>query len=479
MAAGMTTQLHAIESVNSQGTDVTTSVTWTSSNAAVATVSATGLLVGVTQGSATISAVLNKANGSLAVAVTAASVSSVAITPPNTALVTGGTQQYTLTATNSDNSTTDVTPSTTWNVTPASVASISTSGLLQAAGPGSFALTATYGTFSAAAVGTVTASALTSIAVTPATATVSSGATQQFIAIGSFADGSTEDLSKAVTWTSSNASVLTINVNGLATAVRSNNPATTVRVIAQLGNSRATASVTVNPAATITSLNVAPTSSSIADGTAEQHTATAQYSDGTQQDVTSQVTWSVATNATSSSIAKDRKSGAPVAHADASGVVNVAQTGIDSATTPGTATLQATLGNAQAQSTVIVTNATIAALQIKSSSNLFPVGSTQQIQLIGTFSDGTRQDLSLTANWQTSNPAVATITSAGVATGISAGSVTFTGSFAGCRHRAPAREWCHRPFCRRSLTSTFPLWPKGPRRHFRSLALIPTTRSRI
>ncbi len=173
MAAGMTTQLHAIESVNSQGTDVTTSVTWTSSNPAVATVSATGLLTGVTQGSANISAVLNQANGSLAVAITAAAVSSVAVTPPNTPLVTGGTQQYTLTATNSDNSTTNVTSSTTWNVTPASVASINASGLLTAVGPGSFALTATYGTFSAAAVGTVTASALTAIAVTPATANVS------------------------------------------------------------------------------------------------------------------------------------------------------------------------------------------------------------------------------------------------------------------------------------------------------------------
>ena len=428
----MTMQLHAIESVNSQGTDVTTSVTWTSSNTAVATVSATGLLTAVSQGSASINAVLSKASGSLSVAVTAATVSSVALTPQNGLLTTGATQQYTLTATNSDQSTTDVSASATWSVTPSTVASISTTGLLTAVGAGSFGVTATYSTFTAAAVGTVTASKLTSIAVTPAKVTISGGNNQQFIATGSYADGSTSDLTKTVTWTSGNTAVLTINANGLATAVRTNNPATAVNVIAQIGNVSATAAVTVNPSASISALYVVPTSSSIANGSAEQHTALAVYSDGSQQDVTSQVTWTVAANSALKNAggAKSRAG----ANADSSNVVTVNQSGIDSATTPGVATLQATLGTAQSQSTVIVTNATVTALNVVSSSNLFPVGSMQPIQLIGTFSDGTHQDLTLSANWQSSSPAVATINSStGWATGVSAGSVVFTASFGGLK----------------------------------------------
>jgi hypothetical protein len=172
-------------------------------------------------------------------------------------------------------------------------------------------------------------------------------------------------------------------------------------------------------------------SSSIANGSAEQSTATATYSDGTQQDVTSQVTWSVVAN-TPSSVAKDSKSGFHLAHATSSGLVNVNQSGIDSATTPGTATLQASLGGAQSQSTVIVTNATITALAVMASDNEFPTGSAQPVQLIGTFFDGSTQDLSLTANWQSSNPAIATISSStGPAMGVSPGSVVFSGSFGG------------------------------------------------
>ncbi len=459
IAAGMTAQLRAIDSVDSQGTDVTTSVTWGSSNSKVATISATGMLTAVTPGSATISAVLNNANGALAVSVTTATVSSVAITPQNYTLVTGATEQYTLTATNSDSSTTDVSASTAWSVTPASVATISNTGVLTAVGPGSYGITATYGTFTASAIGVVTASNLSSIAVTPATATLSAGATQQFVATGSFADGSTGDLTKTVTWTSSNASVLTINVNGLATAARTNNPATNVNVIAEFNNLSATAAVTVNPAASITSLTVAPTSSSIANGSAEQSTATANYSDGTQQDVTSQVTWSVVAN-TPSSIAKDAKSGARLTHATSSGVVNVNQTGIDSATTPGIATLQASLGGAQSQSTVIVTNATITALAVKASDNEFPTGSAQPVQLIGTFSDGSTQDLTLTANWQSSNPAVATISSSsGLATAVSPGSVVFSGSFGGLQASSVKMTVLPQTLLSTAINVQYPLMP--------------------
>jgi O-glycosyl hydrolase len=60
---------------------------------------------------------------------------------------------------------------------------------------------------------------LTMLVVTPESARIMVGQTQQFAARGTYSDGSTQDISGEVTWTSSLPAVATINTNGLATAV--------------------------------------------------------------------------------------------------------------------------------------------------------------------------------------------------------------------------------------------------------------------
>ncbi len=57
--------------------------------------------------------------------------------------------------------------------------------------------------------GTLTPTGLVSITLTPATPTLSVGSTQQFVATGTFIDGSMQKL-QSVTWSSSNQSVSTI-----------------------------------------------------------------------------------------------------------------------------------------------------------------------------------------------------------------------------------------------------------------------------
>ena len=60
---------------------------------------------------------------------------------------------------------------------------------------------------------------LTSISVTPANPTISGGASQQFTATGKYSDGSTQNLTASVGWSSLDQSVATITAVGLATAV--------------------------------------------------------------------------------------------------------------------------------------------------------------------------------------------------------------------------------------------------------------------
>ena len=63
------------------------------------------------------------------------------------------------------------------------------------------------------------AASLTSISVTPANPTISNGASQQFTATGNYSDGSTQNLTASVAWSSLNGSIATITAGGLATAV--------------------------------------------------------------------------------------------------------------------------------------------------------------------------------------------------------------------------------------------------------------------
>ena len=116
LAAGTSTQLAAtaIYSDNSHA-DVTTQVAWSASNTAIATVgAATGKALALSAGSATLNASLQGHSASTTLTVTAATLVSIAITPPTPSIALGTTQQLTATGTYADNSTQNLTTSVTW-----------------------------------------------------------------------------------------------------------------------------------------------------------------------------------------------------------------------------------------------------------------------------------------------------------------------------------------------------------------------------
>ncbi len=408
IAAGQTAQLHATEYDSGNHTnDVTSLVTWNSSNAGVATVNTTGLLTGVASGSANISATLGTLSGSIPMTIGAAVIATLTVTPASPQIYTGGSQQFTATATYSDGSTKDLTSTVTWSATPSTVATISTAGLLTAVAAGAFTLTATSGTMVATVSGTITDATLASIAVSPATATIASGSTQQLTATGTYTDQSTKVLTGSVTWTSSNPSVLAINGQGLATAA-SVSSATAVTVTAQSGSLSGTATLTVTvPSATLTSLVVTPTSSQVVVNFSQQFAALGSYSDGSTRDISSSTTWS------SSSMA--------VAQVNSSGKV----TGVSA----GVATITCTAGSLQSQTTVIINNASLQSVAISPSGASFAAGAEQQFSLTGTFSNAGRSDLTSVATWSSLSPSVATVSSTGLVTGIAPGTARISAVF--------------------------------------------------
>ncbi|MEW6283939.1 MAG: Ig-like domain-containing protein, partial [Candidatus Eremiobacterota bacterium] len=130
-------------------------------------------------------------------------------------------------------------------------------------------------------------SGLLALAVTPADPTAPAGTAVQFVATGTFSDGSMQDLSGSVTWTSSNPTAATVNASGLANALAAG--ATTVTASLNSVSGSTTLNVT---AATLASLAVTPAPLNMVSAQKQQLTATGTLTDGTTLDLTALVTWS-------------------------------------------------------------------------------------------------------------------------------------------------------------------------------------------
>lgn len=109
--------------------DISSVVTWTSSNIGVATISATGLATAASMGQTTITASSGSiSSNSATLTVTAATPVSIAVTPANPIIAIGSTQQFTATGTFSDSTTQNLTASATWSSSNPAVATVSTTG---------------------------------------------------------------------------------------------------------------------------------------------------------------------------------------------------------------------------------------------------------------------------------------------------------------------------------------------------------------
>src|SRR3989441_418547 len=192
-------------------------VTWTSSNQAVATMNASGLVSAVAAGAATIAATSEGKTGTAVVTVTAVPVASVAVTPASASMQTGGTVQ--LTATPKDANGNPLNGRVVaWTSSNSAVATVSASGLVTGVAIGSTTITATSEGQSGTSSVTVSNASVGSVDVSPAAASLQVGQTLQLTATPKDANGAPLS-GRVVTWASSNAAVATVGGSGLVTAV--------------------------------------------------------------------------------------------------------------------------------------------------------------------------------------------------------------------------------------------------------------------
>jgi uncharacterized protein YjdB len=130
---GSTLQMAATGTYDDGSTKaLTSSVLWSSSDKAIATVSSGGLVNAIATGSATISAASGTVSGSTTVTVTLANLVSIAVTPTSPSIKIGQTQQFKAIGTVQGGGTTDITNSVTWSSSNTAVATITAAGLATA-----------------------------------------------------------------------------------------------------------------------------------------------------------------------------------------------------------------------------------------------------------------------------------------------------------------------------------------------------------
>jgi len=273
VAVGQTVQLAATPQDGNGNPLSGRTVTWATTNAAVATVNGSGLVNAVAAGAATITASSDGQSGASAITVTVVPVASVTVSPAPASAQVGQTVQ--LTATPKDAGGIPVSGRVvTWTTSNASVATVTASGLVSGVAADSATITAVCEGQSATSVITVTAVPVASVVVSPASASVAVGQTAQLTATPKDAGGSPLS-GRVVTWTTNTPAVATVNGSGLVSGVAAGSATITATSEGQAGGSAIT--VTVVPVASVT---VSPATASVQVGQTAQLTATPKDAGG-------------------------------------------------------------------------------------------------------------------------------------------------------------------------------------------------------
>jgi hypothetical protein len=138
-------------------------------------------------------------------------------------------------------------------------------------------------------------------------------------------------------------------------------------------------------------------------GNDRQFTATGTYSDGSQQYITQQVTWT-----------SENTSVATV----------TTNMGLVWGTGPGTVNIDATLDGVQGSSSVTVIADTLTGVVLTPAAPALQAGTSQQFYATATLGADVIQDVTSTATWSSTNQAVATVSATGMVTAVGPGTAT-------------------------------------------------------
>jgi len=290
--------------------------------------------------------------------------------------------------------------SVTWTVENAAVASVSPTGVVTGVGLGTTQVAASARGKSGIATVTVQRTPVASVVVVPSSVNAGIGGTTQLIA-KAYDAGQNELTGRAMTWTSSNTDVVTVDGNGLVTAKAKG----TATITATAEGKSGTSQFTISPGA-VNKVTVTPGSMSMTNGDKQHLAATAEDASGT--------------------VLGDRT----VIWSSDNTQVATAFGGEVTAVGPGSATITATVDGVKGSASVTVANTPVASVSVAGASVV--VGS--KVQLTATVRD-TRgvvvTDRAVSWSMPANNGVASINATTGEVTGLAPGSVTATATSEG------------------------------------------------
>jgi len=402
--------------------DVTTTCTWATGSAAIATVSnatgAQGLLSAVAVGSTTVTCQQSGVTGTATVNVTGATLDQVVVAPINPTCRVGETIAFNATAISTAGTSTNVTGAATWKSSNTTVLSTTPgpANRFRCAAKGTSTVSATYLGKTGTTTVTVSDAVVVSITVDPAALTLGVGAFQQYQATAIFSDGTSINVTGAATWVSSAPAVAAIGDAGANKGRLQTLSAGSTTIKATYAGISGSTPLTVS-SAVITAIQLTPAAGSVPAGVSFGFQATAIYSDGSSKPVTGLATW-VSSN---SSVLAVSNAGATKGNA--------------TSIAAGTATVSATYGGFTGKATIVVTKAKLVTVQITPFKPSLPVGYGVRMVATGVWDDGFTLNVTGQATWTTSNGSIAAVSDAignkGRVTPIAAGTATISAQYAG------------------------------------------------
>ena len=406
-----------ITAVYSDGStkDVSSSSTVTSSAAAYVSVSGT-TLTGVHPGTATITATYQGKTATATVTVVDTTLQSISIQTVAPVPV-GQTVNLVATGVFADGSKQDVTSQATWTSSDPTIASVgdtaTTKGQVTGVAAGTVTVTATIQTSTGPVSGTVqitvVAKKITSIGITPAQPILQKGVTQAFKATAVYDDNSTGDVTQQATWSTDDASVLSVVATGATAGLATAKAAGSTTITATVGAVSGQTSVRVT-APPLTSITVNPATATMSVNTTRQFTAQGTYADSSTADLTDSVTWSTGL-------------------ATIISVSNAAGTrGLVTALAVGTDNVIASMSGIVGMATVTVSVIPLVSIAVTPNPLTLPQNLTLLLKATATYGDQSTQDVTTSATWTVADSSVATVgnlgTAAGQVTGLKANSST-------------------------------------------------------
>ncbi len=309
------------------GNPIAATLGWTSDNTSVATVSASGVVTPVSDGTANITASSGGVtSNAFAVTVVSRVITTINITPTSPSLLIVGKSRVQLAATKLDQFGNPIVATLTWTSDNTSVATVNAIGVVTPVGDGTANITASSGgVTSNASVITSAKPVLTTMTISPATASLVFNKTKVQLAVTKNLDQFGSPIAARVMWTSSDSTVASVSAAGLVTPVDNG----TANITASSGGVTSNASVISVFKPKLAWIYISPTYPTLIVGKAKVQMASAKH-DQANNDIVATLTWassdpSVAT-VSANGLVTPLKSGVTYITASSGGITSNAAT---------------------------------------------------------------------------------------------------------------------------------------------------------